>query len=65
MKSKDSNSKNSVLYQKNDGRGHARPFFFWYDNDKELKVCFLVAHLINNNYLEVFSKCNDNLKPTL
>ncbi len=24
----------SVSYQKEDGRGHARPSFFWYDNDK-------------------------------
>ncbi len=45
MKSKDSNSKKSVSYQKNDGRGHARPSFFWYDNDKDLKVCFLVTRV--------------------
>ncbi len=45
MKSKDSNSKKSVLYQKKDGRGHARPSFFWYDNDKDLKVCFLVTRV--------------------
>ncbi len=43
MKSKDSNSKRSVSYQKKDGRGHARPSFFWYDNDKDLKVCFVVT----------------------
>ncbi len=45
MKSKDSNSKKSVSYQKKDGRmsyqkkdgrGHVRPSFFWYDNDKDL-----------------------------
>ncbi len=36
MKSKDSNSKKSVSYQKKDGRGH----------DKDLKVNFLVTHLI-------------------
>ncbi len=36
----------SVSYQKKDGRGHARPAFFWYDNDKDLKVCFLATHVI-------------------
>ncbi len=36
MKSKDSNSKKSVSYQKKDGCGHARPSFFWCDNDKDL-----------------------------
>ena len=30
----------SVAFQKKDGRGHACPSFFWYDNDKDLKVCF-------------------------
>ncbi len=49
MKSKDWNSKKSVLYQKKDGRGHVRPSFFWYDNDKDLKVCFLVT-LVNFLY---------------
>ncbi len=44
MKSKQSNSKKSVSYQKKDGRGHARPSFFGYDNDKD-KVCFLVPHV--------------------
>ncbi len=43
MKSKDSNSKKSVSYQKKGERGHARPSFFWYDNDKDLKVCFFVT----------------------
>ncbi len=48
MKSKDSNSQKSVSYQKEDGRGHARPSFFWYGDDNlDLKVCFLVTHLIN------------------
>ena len=28
----------SVSYQKKDGRSHSRPSFFWYDNDKDLKV---------------------------
>ncbi len=32
--------------QKKDGRGHEHPSYFWYDNDKDLKVCFLVTHLI-------------------
>ncbi len=40
MKSKDSNSKKSVSYQKKNGRG-----FFWYDNDKDLKACFLVTRV--------------------
>ncbi len=39
-------SKKSVSYQKKDGRGHARPSFFWYDNDNDLKVCFLVTRVI-------------------
>ncbi len=26
--------------------GYARPSFFWYENDKDLKVCFLVTQLI-------------------
>ncbi len=46
MMSAESNSEKSVSYQKKDGRGHARPFFFWYDNDKDLKVCFIVTRLI-------------------
>ncbi len=49
MKSKDSNSKKSVSYQKKDGRSHARPSVFWYDNDKDLKVCFLVMRVICKN----------------
>ncbi len=40
MMSSESNSEKSVSYQKKDGR------FFWYDNDKDLKVCFLVMHVI-------------------
>ncbi len=46
MKSKESNSKKSVSYQKKDGRGHARPSFFWYDNDKDLKVCSFVTRVM-------------------
>ncbi len=45
--SKDLNSKKSVSYQKKDGPGHAYPSFFCYDNDKDLKVRFLVTHLIS------------------
>ena len=45
MKSKDSNSKKSVSYQKKDGRGDARHSLFWYDNVKVLKVCFLVTQV--------------------
>ena len=26
-------------------RGHARPSFFWYDNNKDHKICFLVTHV--------------------
>ncbi len=36
--------------------GVARPSFFWYDNDKDLKVCFPVTHLmceLTNIYKEV------------
>ena len=36
----------SVSCQKKDGRGHEHPSFFWYDNDKDLKVCFLVMRII-------------------
>ncbi len=48
MKSKDSNSKKSVSSQKKDGRGHICPSFFWHhaDNDKDLKVCFLVTRVL-------------------
>ena len=35
----------SVSYRKKDGHGHGHPSFFWYDNDKDLKVCFLVTHV--------------------
>ena len=44
MKSKDSNSRKSVSYQKKDGRG-----------DKDLKVCFLVAHVIYVNQVWRFA----------
>ncbi len=30
---------------KKDGCAWRRPSFFWYDNDKDLKVCFLVARI--------------------
>ncbi len=46
MKSKDSNFKKSVSYQKKDGHVWLRPSFFWYDNDKDLKVCLLMPHLL-------------------
>ena len=36
----------SVSCQKKDGHGHARPSFFWRDNDKDLNVSFLVMHII-------------------
>ena len=36
----------SVSCQKKDGCGHTRPSFFWHDNDKGIKVCFLVMRVI-------------------
>ncbi len=45
MMSAESNSEKSVSYQKNDGRGHVRSSFFWYDNDKDFEVCFLVSRV--------------------
>ena len=45
MMSAESNLEKSVSYQKKDGRVHARPSFFGYDNDKDLKVCFLVTRI--------------------
>ena len=36
----------SVSYQKKDECGHTRPPFFWYDSNKDFKVCFLVACII-------------------
>ena len=36
----------SVSYQKKDGHGHVHPSFFWYDNDKDLLVYFLMTHII-------------------
>ncbi len=32
---------------------YAHPSFFWFDNDKDLKVCFLVTHLYASLFLEV------------
>ncbi len=46
MMSAESNSEKSVSYQKKDGHGHMRISFSWYDNDKDLKVCFLVMCII-------------------
>ncbi len=49
MMSAESNSKKSVSYQMKDGCGHARPSFICYDhddNDKDLKLCFLLTHLV-------------------
>ncbi len=40
-----------VSCQKKKGCGHACPSFFWYDNDKDLKVCFLVMHVISEQKL--------------
>ena len=46
MMSAESNSEKSVSHQKKDGHRHARPSFFWYYNNKDLKVCFLVTRII-------------------
>ena len=35
--------KKSVSCQTKDGHGHVRPSFFGYDNEKDLKDCFLVT----------------------
>ncbi len=53
MKSKDSNSKKSVSYQKKAGCGHARLSFFWYD--KDLKVCFLMMHVTCHGKIKLFA----------
>ncbi len=47
----------SVSYPKKDG--HARPSFFGYDNNKDLKVCFLVTHVVSVNFtvLVYFFSC--------
>ncbi len=47
MMSAESYSEKSVSYQKKDGHGHACPSVFWYDNDKDLKFCFLVTRIIS------------------
>ena len=44
MMSAESNSEKAVSYQNKDGHSQARPSSVWYDNDKDLKVCFLVTH---------------------
>ncbi len=36
LRSFSSNSEKSVSYQKKDGRSHAHPSLFWYDNDKDI-----------------------------
>ncbi len=46
MMSAESNSEKSVSYQKKDGQGPSPPILLWYDNDKDLKVCFLATHII-------------------
>ncbi len=58
MMSAESNSEKSVSYQKKDGHGHACSFFFWYDNDKDLKVCFLVTCIRESVKLEGSSHCH-------
>ncbi len=53
--------KKSVSCKKKDGHGHAHPSFFWYDNNKELKVCFLVTRVTwwrRNNTVRVKATLN-------
>ena len=45
MMSAEYNSEKSVSCQKKDGRSQARPSFFGKNNDKDLKVCFLLMHV--------------------
>ena len=59
MMSAESNSEKWVSYQKKDGLGHAHPSFFWFDNDEDIKVCFLVtcvkwSYLLYNNNQTAF-----------
>ncbi len=52
-----------VSCQKKNGRGHARPSFFWYDNIKDLKVCFLVTRIysaIDLTVYPMFPQATDN-----
>ncbi len=55
--SAESNSEKSVSCQMKDGRGHTRPSFFWYDNYKDLQVCFLVT-LVIYLILQLFFQIN-------
>ncbi len=55
MMSAESNSEKSVSYQKKDGRGHARPPFFGYDNNKDLEVYFLVTRVTTLTFFSVVS----------
>ena len=54
-----------MSYQKKDGRGHARPSFFWYDNDKDLKVCFPVTCHLNPSSRTLKGIINDDHKADL
>ena len=38
--------------------GWARPRFFWYDNDKDLKACFLVTRLMLLADVMQHAECN-------
>ena len=59
--------KKSVSCQKKDGRSHARPSLFDYDNDKDLKVCFLVTcimwgkHVLLKEWKTIIFPCNQIL----
>ncbi len=51
-----------MSYQKKDGRGHARPSFFWYDKDKDVKVCFLVTCVsMSNIVMKLFVVLGEDL----
>ena len=53
----------SVSYQKKGGRGHARPSFFWYDNDSGHKGPFCMTlpirklYCLNNFISPINSRC--------
>ncbi len=55
MMSAESNSEKSVSYQKKDGRGHAHPSFFWYDNDKDLIKGLFSRDTPHNHISRIFA----------
>ena len=55
MISAESNSEKLVSYQKNDGRGHARRSFFWYNNDKGGSFPYRLGITMTKTLRSVFS----------